>query len=92
MDEGLDLAAIDVACDQLGEGYGVPTDAMLEAVRLMARTEGLILDPVYGGKAFGGVLAAVRNGVHRSGDTILFLMTGGTPGLFAYRHAFDPGS
>ena len=80
---------IDVAADQLGEGYGLPTDAMIEAVRLMARTEGLILDPVYGGKAFAGVLAAARNGVYRSGEAILFLMTGGTPGLFAYRRAFD---
>ena len=88
----IDMESIDVAADQLGEGYGLPTDAMFEAVRLMARTEGLILDPVYGGKAFAGVLAAARNGVYRSGEAILFLMTGGTPGLFAYRRAFDRGS
>jgi D-cysteine desulfhydrase len=88
----IDRASIEVSGGQLGEGYGLPTDAMLEAVRLMARTEGLILDPVYGGKAFAGVLAAVRNGVYQSGDAVLFLMTGGAPGLFAYRRAFDPGS
>ena len=70
----------------------LPTDAMFEAVRLMARTEGLVLDPVYGGKAFAGVLAAVRSGFYQSGDAVLFLMTVGIPGLFAYRRAFDPAS
>ena len=45
---------------QLGGGYGVPTVAMFEAVRLVARSEGLLLDPVYGGKAFAGLIAAIR--------------------------------
>jgi D-cysteine desulfhydrase len=88
----IDMESIDVVGDQLGEGYGLPTEAMFEAVRLMARTEGLILDPVYGGKAFAGLLAAVRNGVYRAGDAILFVMTGGAPSLFAYRRAFEPGN
>ena len=64
---------------------------MLEAVRLMARTEGLLLDPVYGGKAFAGLLSDVKNGVYHPGDNVLFIMTGGTPGLFAYRAAFQTG-
>ena len=80
---------IEAADDQLGEGYGIPTRAMFSAVRTMARTEGLLLDPVYSGKAFAGVLAAVRKGTYNRGDAILFLMTGGSPGLFAYRSAFD---
>ena len=83
---------IDVAGGQRGEGYGIATGAMLEAVRLMARTEGLLLDPVYSGKAFAGFLADARQGA--PGD-MLFVMTGGTPGLFAYRADFersgDPG-
>lgn len=62
---------------------------MFEAVRLMARTEGLLLDPVYSGKAFAGVLADTRRGAFRAGDAILFVMTGGVPGLFAYRPAFE---
>ena len=62
---------------------------MLEAVRFLARTEGLLVDPVYGGKAFAGLLSDVRNGFYRAGDNILFIMTGGTPGLFAYRTAFQ---
>ena len=56
---------------------------------MMARTEGLLLDPVYSGKAFAGVPAAVRNGAYNSGDAILFVMTGGFPRLFAYQPAFE---
>lgn len=77
-----------VAGTQLGEGYGVPTEAMSEAVRLVARSEGLLLDPVYGGKAFAGVIAAIREGLWRGEEPILFVMTGGLPGLFAYEPAF----
>ena len=75
-----------VAGEQRGEGYGIATQAMLDAVRLMARTEGLLLDPVYSGKAFAGFLADARDGAE--GD-LLFVMTGGTPGLFAYRGDFE---
>ena len=71
-----------------GEGYGIPTDGMREAVRLMARTEGLLLDPVYSGKAFAGLLHDIRAGAYADGASVLFIMTGGTPGLFAYRSAF----
>lgn len=77
-----------VAGGQLGEGYGVPTDAMFEAVRLAARSEGLLLDPVYGGKAFAGLIAAIREGAWRDEEPVLFVMTGGLPGLFAYEPAF----
>ncbi|WP_425434139.1 D-cysteine desulfhydrase family protein [Paraburkholderia lycopersici] len=73
---------------QLGEGYGIPTDAMREAVRLMASKAGLLLDPVYSGKAFAGLLQDVRSGRHAPGENVLFIMTGGLPGLFAYRSAF----
>ncbi|PAA14700.1 D-cysteine desulfhydrase family protein [Pseudomonas fragi] len=80
--------AIDIDASQLGEGYGLPTPAMLEAVQLMARCEGLLLDPVYSGKAFAGLLGDLRQGRYRSGDSVLFVMTGGTPGLYAYRDTF----
>ena len=88
----VDAIAIDVRGDQLGEGYGIPTAAMLDAVRTMARTEGLLLDPVYTGKAFAGVLAAVRSGAYKRGDAVLFVMTGGLPGLFAYPSVFKSAS
>ena len=88
-DETIEAAAIDVCGSQMGNGYGMPTPAMADALRLLARTEGLLLDPVYSGKAFAGMLADVRGGFYGSGDAVLFLMTGGLPGLFAYRPAFD---
>lgn len=74
--------------DQLGPGYGVPTTAMVDAVRLVARTEGLLLDPVYGGKAFAGLLAAARDEMRSDDGPVLFVMTGGLPGLFAYEPEF----
>jgi L-cysteate sulfo-lyase len=80
--------AIRVNGSELGGGYGIPTSAMRDALALMARVQGLLIDPVYGGKAFAGLLAAVRAGRYRDGDNVLFLMTGGTPGLFAYRPFF----
>lgn len=73
--------------EHLGEGYGIPTDEMREAVQLLARTEGLLLDPVYGGKAFAGLLHDIRSQRYQPGASVLFLMTGGLPGLFAYRSA-----
>lgn len=89
-DSVIDDGDIVVSGDQLGDGYGVPTAAMFEAVRLVARSEGLLLDPVYGGKAFAGLLAAIRDGAWRGENPILFVMTGGLPGLFAYEPAFRP--
>ena len=81
--------AISVDGSQRGDAYGAPTEAMLEAVRLLASHEGLLTDPVYGGKAFAGLLAAVRRGDYPAGSNLLFVMTGGLPGLFAYRSAFN---
>jgi L-cysteate sulfo-lyase len=78
-----------VSGDQLGPGYGIPTSAMKQAVRLLARTEGLLLDPVYSGKAFAGLLADIRAGVFPDGSAVLFIMTGGVPGLYAYRSVFE---
>jgi L-cysteate sulfo-lyase len=86
----LDEADIEIAGNQRGLGYGVPTESMIEAVRLMAGREGLLLDPVYSGKAFAGLLADLRDGAFRPGQNVLFVMTGGVPGLFGYRSTFDP--
>ena len=85
----LDESTIDVRGGQLGTGYGIPTDAMLEAVRLVASAEGVLLDPVYSGKAFAGLLASIRAGEIQRGANALFIMTGGTPALFVYRRAFE---
>ncbi|MDX8440548.1 D-cysteine desulfhydrase family protein [Mesorhizobium australafricanum] len=79
---------VNLSGDQLGQGYGVPTPAMVEAVRLMASREGLLLDPVYGGKAFAGLLADISAGRYAAGDAVLFIMTGGIPSLYAYASDF----
>jgi len=74
-----------VICDdtQFGEGYGLPTPEALEAIKLLADTEAILLDPVYSSKAFAGMLADIRSGVYGKDDTIIFVHTGGTPALFA---------
>ncbi|MEQ8267670.1 MAG: D-cysteine desulfhydrase family protein [Parvibaculum sp.] len=72
----------------LGERYGVPTQAMKEAVELVARTEGLLLDPVYTGKAMAGFLAQLADGRYSDREAAIFLHTGGMPGLFAYEGEF----
>lgn len=83
----LDGVAVDDS--QLGVRYGVPTAAAIDAIHLLARAEGLLIDPVYGGKAFAGLLGDIASGVHQPGQNILFVMTGGMPSLFAYRSVFD---
>jgi L-cysteate sulfo-lyase len=77
-------------CDYVGDGYGVPTAGMFEAVDLLARTEGILLDPVYSGKAMAGLIDLVRRGQFGRAQNVVFLHTGGVAGLFGYRHAF-PG-
>lgn len=69
--------------DHYGDGYAIPTAAGVEAIRLLARTEGVFLDPVYTGKAMAGLIAHVRRGEVDPAETIVFLHTGGVPGLFA---------
>lgn len=80
----LDAGSLVIDGAHRGPGYGIPTDGMRDAVRLLARTEGLLLDPVYSGKAFAGLLHDVRTGHYPAGANVLFVMTGGVPGLFAY--------
>ncbi len=58
---------------------------MLEAVRLTSRLEGLLLDPVYTGKAMAGLIDTVRSGIFAASDHVVFWHTGGTPALFAYQ-------
>lgn len=74
----------------LGDGYGLPTEGMVSAVELVARTEGILLDPVYTGKAMAGMIAAILNGEIAETETLVFLHTGGMPGLFAYPAEFTP--
>ena len=70
-------------CDYVGAGYGLIDDAVIDALKLAARTEGLLLDPVYSGKAMKGLIALARAGAFE-GQTVVFLHTGGAQGLFGY--------
>ena len=70
--------------DYLGGGYGVVGDMEREAIRLCAGTEGLLLDPVYTGRAFGGMIDLIRKRYISSDETVLFWHTGGTTALFGY--------
>lgn len=71
----------------LGEAYGVPTPEMIEAVQMVAQTEGLLLDPVYSGKAMAALIGHVRRGKFARDQTVVFLHTGGTSSLPAYFEA-----
>jgi L-cysteate sulfo-lyase len=75
-------------CDYVGEGYGIPTPGMVEAVTLVARQEGLLLDPVYSGKAMAGLIDLISRGHFGRADNVVFIHTGGAVGLFGYPGAF----
>jgi D-cysteine desulfhydrase family pyridoxal phosphate-dependent enzyme len=77
-----------IADTTLGAGYGIPNPATLDAVELLARTEGVLLDPVYTGKAFEHLLAEVAAGQLDPDRDVVFVHTGGSPGLFAYTPEF----
>lgn len=77
-------------CDYVGPGYGLPTPGMIDAVKTFARTEGILLDPVYSGKGGDGLIDLVKKGFFKRGENVVFLHTGGAAGLFGYEHAFAP--
>lgn len=82
--------AVVANCDYVGDGYGVPTPGMVEAVTLLARTEGLLLDPVYSGKGMAGLIDLIRKGRFGKDENIVFLHTGGSVALFGYPSTFGP--
>lgn len=75
--------------DYIGEGYGKITTEGKEALKLVATTEGILLDPVYTGKAMAGLVDHIQQGKIRRGQTVIFLHTGGFPALFAYQDEFE---
>jgi D-cysteine desulfhydrase len=87
LDLTFDTADVVIHDGYLGGGYGVLTRAEEEAIRLVAKMEGILLDPVYTGKAMAGLLDLVRCGEIDAGENVLFWHTGGMPALFA--HARD---
>jgi len=79
-----DVLATDAYCQA---GYGVLTDVEREVVKLFARYEGMLLDPVYTGRAAAGLIDLIRKGFFKKDETILFWHTGGTPALFAEKYS-----
>ncbi|MCK4354576.1 MAG: D-cysteine desulfhydrase family protein [Dehalococcoidia bacterium] len=75
----------------IGEGYGIATREGIDAIRLVAQTEGIFLDPVYTGKAMAGLIDLVKKRCFKSTDTIVFIHTGGIPALFAYHKEISRG-
>lgn len=91
---GIEVArdSVRANCDYVGPGYGLPTDGMIKAVKMLARLEGLLFDPVYSGKGLDGLIDQVRKGYFDGMDNIVFLHTGGSAALFGYPAIFDlPG-
>ncbi len=86
---GVGREAVVANCDYVGPGYGQPTEGMAEAVSLLARLEGVLLDPVYSGKAMAGLIDLIRKGQIAKNETVVFLHTGGAVGLFGYTAFFD---
>ncbi len=74
--------------DYVGKGYSLPTPEMVEAVKFLASREGILLDPVYTGKAMAGLMDLARKGFFQTKENVLFVHTGGVPALYAYADAF----
>ena len=74
--------------DYVGPGYSQPTDSMIEAVRMLAETEAILMDPVYTGKAIAGLIDLVRKGFFDPDENVLFVHTGGSPALHVYADLF----
>ena len=77
-----------LSCDFVGPGYSRPYPGMIEAVRLVAQSEGVIFDPNYTGKSMAGLLDAIRKGAFTADQHVVYLHTGGLPALFAMRRHF----
>lgn len=81
--------AVKVNSDYVGKGYGIPTEGTLEALTLLARLEGVLLDPVYSGKGMAGLIDLIRKGHFSRDENVVFIHTGGSAGLFGYRQLFE---
>jgi len=83
----VDARSIDITDAHVGPGYGIPTPDSADAVRLAARAEGLLFDPIYTGKAWAALQHGVRSGGIHRGATVVFLHTGGAPNVFLHADA-----
>ena len=74
----------------VGDGYGIPTETMVQATNMLARNEGILLDPVYSGKGMAGLIGQIQSGQISNDGDVIFLHTGGAVSLFAYQDQFSP--
>lgn len=81
--------AVKVDDGYVGQGYGIPAPSTIEAIRMAARGDGILLDPVYSGKGFAGLIGLARAGFFKADENVVFLHTGGAVALFAYENAFN---
>jgi L-cysteate sulfo-lyase len=91
VDTRLAAADVDVSNDYVSPGYGQPSPAGLEAIALLARTEGILLDPIYSGKAMAALIDHIRNDRLTADQKVVFVHTGGTPAVFAYHEEMAAG-
>ena len=82
--------AVKANCDYIGEGYGIAHQTTIEAIRLLAKLDGILLDPVYSAKGMAGLIGLVKAGHFKKGQRILFLHTGGQSALFGYFKQLQP--
>jgi len=85
----LSRSAVVANSDYVGDGYGLPTEGTLEALTLLARHEGILLDPVYSAKGMAGLIDLIRKGHFRQDENVVFIHTGGASGLFGYRQVLE---
>ena len=84
IDLPFDPRSVEVVAGHAGPAYGIPHAATIEAIKLSAHLEALVLDPVYSGKGMAGLIALVKQGRWSTDDHVVFIHTGGGPALFAY--------
>lgn len=86
--DGAPIESIRCYGEYVGPGYSLPTEEMVEAIDMLAKLEGILLDPVYTGKAMAGLIDLASQGVFAKGANVLFVHTGGSPALYAYNPLF----
>lgn len=84
----LSAADILVSNEYSGSAYGIPEDYHIDTIKFLAKHEGIFLDPVYTSKAFTGLIMDIQNNVIKKGEKVLYIHTGGVPGIFAYPQYF----
>lgn len=81
----LSLNDVEILYDYVGEGYGILTQEIKETIKTVAQTEGILLDPVYTGKAMAGLISMIKEGYFEKDENVVFIHTGGIPGIFVYK-------